>query len=122
MLLQKRTLVTTQKMLEEKLKNNVQVSSDTKKGGKGTNKITDLFKATKKRLNNLGEYFRDEDFPPEPKSLMENWDDISELTLDIKDEWKQFEWVRADEIRAFKTDPSDKLEIFKNGIEASDIV
>lgn len=116
MLLQKRTLVTSQKMLEEKLKNSAQQVSGNKKGNKGSNKIVDIFKQTKKRLNNVGEHFRDEDFPPERKSLIENWDDISELTLDIKDEWKQFEWVRADEIREFKRDPNDKLEVFKDGI------
>lgn len=123
MLLQKRTLVNNQKKLEDQLKKASGATAQGKKGSKpNSQKIEDVFSKTKRQLVKSGNHFVDQEFPPQKVSLIENWDDTSELTIDIKDEWKQFEWIRTDQIPVFNTDPSDKLEIFKNGIEPADIV
>jgi hypothetical protein len=82
----------------------------------------DIFKKKLRELQVTGDIFYDKEFPPEPISLIEDWNDKGPLTRDLVEEWKQFIWIRTDQIPSFNTgDPLDKLEIFKNGIEPADI-
>ena len=119
--LQKQHLIDKQKDLEDDLQQSRNALNP--KGGKNhQNDYLDIFKKKLRELQVTGDIYYDNDFPPEAVSLIEDWNDKGPLTRDLVEEWKQFIWIRTDQIPSFNTgDPEDKLEIFKNGIEAADI-
>ena len=63
----------------------------------------DIFKKKLRELQITGDIFYDKEFPPEPRSLIEDWNDKSSLTRDLVEEWKQFSWNRTDQIPSFNT-------------------
>ena len=42
--------------------------------------------------------YTDESFPPDKKSLINDWNDKSDDVQEKVDLWAQFEWIRANEI------------------------
>lgn len=58
--------------------------------------LKDIFKKKLRELQVTGDIFFDKEFPPEPQSLIEDWNDKSPLTRDLVEEWKQFIWIRTD--------------------------
>ncbi len=48
----------------------------------------DIFKKKLRELQITGDIFYDKEFPPEPRSLIEDWNDKSSLTRDLVEEWK----------------------------------
>ena len=70
-----------------------------------------------------GDKFTDPEFPPNPTSLIRDWNDKSKQVREIVDEWKVFKWIRADQIPEFNcNDEHEKLAIFQGMIEPADIL
>lgn len=64
----------------------------------------------------------DTDFPADHTSLIRDWDSNSKAINEIREEWKEFKWIRADKIfkqKAPGTAPD--YAIFKGAIEPADI-
>ena len=68
-----------------------------------------------------GEKFTDPDFKPVPESLIANWSDSSKRIRDIVEEWKQFKWIRSEQIPCLNKPDDGPIAIFKGKIEPSDI-
>ena len=48
--------------------------------------------------------YTDDSFPPREKSLINDWNDESEDIQEKVDEWRNFKWIRASEIRELNDD------------------
>ena len=78
--------------------------------GSGDEKFVNEYKEKIKALKLTGDRFTDEDFPPQPKSLIKNWESDDPHTREFFELWKQFVWIRADQIPSLNTgDTSKKL-------------
>lgn len=55
--------------------------------------------------------------------MIKDWNDKAKQVREIVEEWKEFKWIRADQIPSFNTgDENDKLAVFKGLIEPADIL
>ena len=70
-------------------------SGGSKKVG-GEDEIENKFRLLIKELKSTGSQFTDKAFPPEPESLIEDWNSKSKVIREISEEWKQFRWIRSD--------------------------
>lgn len=66
------------------------------------------------------EKFIDKKFPPEPSSLINDWNSNDPDVLENKEEWKKIEWIRATEIPELNDDEG-QLKVFADKIEPNDI-
>ena len=67
-------------------------------GASRTKKHIDIFTEVIKNLKNKGEKFWDTEFPADHTSLIRDWDSNNKLINEIREEWKEFKWMRADKI------------------------
>ena len=80
------------------------------------------FKDRIKQLADKGEKFVDTDFPADHTSLIRDWESNNKIIVEIREEWKEYKWMRADKI--FKTKNKNGVAdfaIFKGAIEPADI-
>lgn len=68
-----------------------------------TKRHIDTFNEVIKGLKIKGEKFWDSDFPADQSSLIRDWDSSSKAINEIREEWKEFKWMRADKIFKSKT-------------------
>ena len=68
-----------------------------------------------------GEKFWDTDFPADHTSLIRDWDSNNKIINEIREEWKEFKWMRADKIFKNKNPGQPDFAIFKGAIEPADI-
>jgi len=64
-----------------------------------------------------GAQFEDPEFPAGKGSLIPDWNDPSDDTTSIKDDWAKIVWLRPDKIQGM-TEP---ILLFDKGIEPNDI-
>lgn len=86
-----------------------------------TKKHIDIFNDVIKNLKIKGEKFWDRDFPADTTSLIRDWNSNSKVINEIREEWKEFKWMRADKIFKSKTPGQADFAIFKGAIEPVDI-
>ena len=85
--------------------------------------IDNKYAKTLKKLKTTGDKFTDQEFPPTAVSLIQDWWDKGKLVRSLVDDWKEFKWIRADQIPSFNSgDAEDKLAVFKGMIEPADIL
>ena len=65
------------------------------------------------------EPYEDESFPPNEFSLIADWDE--DEVLDKVKLWKQFEWIRCNDIEELNDDEG-ALQVFQNEVSPSDIM
>ena len=66
------------------------------------------------------EKYTDQEFPPQAESLIKNWNEEVPEVQELVEEWRQFQWIRAEEIPSLN-DEEGKLAIFADGIVPDDI-
>ena len=64
--------------------------------------------------------FTDESFPPDKKSLINDWTDKSEDVQEKVETWDNFTWIRATEIEELNDDEG-ALAVFADSITPDDI-
>jgi calpain-15 len=64
-----------------------------------------------------GALFCDTDFPAAKSSLIPDWNDPSDDTTSVKDDWAKIVWLRPDKIAGMKA----PILLFAGGIEPNDI-
>ena len=79
-------------------------------------KFTEILEEAK--LKN--EPYEDESFPPNEFSLIADWDE--DEVLDKVKLWKQFEWIRCNEIEELNDKEEGQLVVFQNEVSPDDIV
>jgi len=62
----------------------------------GDDEVENKFRKVLKKLQSTGDRFTDEEYPPAPESLIEDWNSKTKIVREICEEWKQFRWIRAD--------------------------
>lgn len=122
---QKMQLINRNKMLEEENRRQKKQKMGVSSGSKfqEEQQCEDKFKKMLKQLQLTGDRFTDTEFVPGPMSLIKDWNDKAKQVREIVEEWKEFKWIRADQIPSFNTgDENDKLAVFKGLIEPADIL
>lgn len=64
--------------------------------------------------------YTDDSFPPNKKSLINDWNDDAEDIQEKVPEWSEFTWIRASEIEELNDDEG-KLAVFQDDVTPSDI-
>ena len=86
-------------------------------------RLVNIYKEKVKQLKLTGDQFTDEEFPPNPRSLILNWESDDPHTREFYENWKQYVWIRADQIPCFTDgDPNMKLLVFEGDVEPNDII
>ena len=71
------------------------------------------------RLRSTGTQYDDTEFPAGPESLIKNSNDDSQEIKDLKEQWKNIQWLRHDKIECLNKD--GPATIFSGLIEPNDI-
>ena len=71
----------------------------------------DRFTTIVEKYRGTGEKYTDDEFPNDPSSLITDWNDQSPDILAIKDDWKDIQWIRAEEIKILN-DEKEGLKVF----------
>ena len=78
-----------------------------------------VFKKKLKELQFTGDKFTDPEFPPTQESLISDWTDKSHEIRMIIPEWKEYKWLRADQIQSLQPEGLNTLKIFEGIIDYS---
>ena len=65
--------------------------------------------------------YTDDSFPPSKKSLINDWNDDADDIQEKVEEWGEFTWIRASDIKELNDKTEGQLQVFQDDVTPSDI-